>query len=250
MDPAWIDARGIDSRGRDCLASMGIYLFNRKALVDLLTKTDYHDFGREIFPASVRSHNVQVHLFDGYWEDIGTIRSFFDANLALGGTDRPFDLADDQNPIYTRARFLAPSRIEGATIRNTLLADGCIVEAGTTIENSVIGVRCHIGRNVTIRNSILMGVDYYQSEKERAESIAAGRPPLGIGEGSLIETAIIDKNAAIGRNVRIANERGIQACGELPEMVIADGIVVIQKGAVLPDGWQVPSDVALAGYHA
>ncbi len=142
MDPAWIDERGIPSAGRDCLASMGIYLFNREALVKLLTKTDYHDFGREIFPAAARTHRVQVHLFDGYWEDIGTIRSFYDANLALAAPERPFDLASATAPIYSRARFLPPSRIDGATIRNSLVADGCAIEEGAVIENSVIGLRC------------------------------------------------------------------------------------------------------------
>jgi glucose-1-phosphate adenylyltransferase len=238
MDPAWIDARGIPSRGRDLLASMGIYLFNRQALVDLLTKTDYHDFGREIFPAAVRSHQVHVHLFDGYWEDIGTIRSFYDANLALAATDRPFDLADQQNPIYTRARFLAPSRIDGATVRNSLISDGCTIEAGATIENSVIGLRCRIGKNVVIRNSVLMGADFYDTPQEAQASAARGEPPVGIGENSVIEGAIIDKNACIGRNVRVTNSRGLDTSEETSQAMIADGIVVVQKGAILPDGWK------------
>ncbi len=237
MDPTWIDGRGIPSRGRDLLASMGIYLFDRTALVDLLTKTDYHDFGREIFPAAVRTHQVHVHLFDGYWEDIGTIRSFYDANLALAAADRPFDLADEQNPIYTRARFLAPSRIDGATVRNSLVSDGCTIEAGATIENSVVGLRCRIGRNVQIRNSVLMGADFYDTPAEAQACTAQGEPPLGIGENSIIEGAIIDKNCRIGRNVRVANDRGLQTTEENGPAMIADGIVVVQKGAILPDNW-------------
>ena len=237
MDPAWIDRRGIPSRGRDLLASMGIYLFDRASLVDLLTKTDYHDFGREIFPAAVRTHKVHVHLFDGYWEDIGTIRSFYDANLALAAANRPFDLADQENPIYTRARFLPPSRIDGATVQNSLVSDGCTIEAGATIENSVVGLRCRIGRNVRIRNSVLMGADFYDTPEEALACAARGEPPLGIGENSVIEGAIIDKNCRIGRNVRVINDHGVETTAENGPAMIADGIVVVQKGVILPDGW-------------
>jgi glucose-1-phosphate adenylyltransferase len=239
MDPAWIDAHGIASRGRDCLASMGIYLFNREALVNLLTKTDYHDFGREIFPASTRTHRVHVHLFDGYWEDIGTIRSFFEANLALAAPDRPFDLASATAPIYTRARFLPPSRFDGATVRGSLIADGCAIEDGALVENSVIGVRCHIGRGATIRNSVLLGVDEYETAAEAAAAAAAGQPPMAVGQGTVIERAIIDKNCRIGRHVRIANDAGVETSEETPEAMIRDGIACVQKGAVLPDGWKM-----------
>jgi len=239
MDPAWIDAQGIPSGGRDCLASMGIYLFNREALVKLLTKTDYHDFGREIFPAATRTHRVQVHLFDGYWEDIGTIRSFYDANLALAAANRPFDLASANAPIYTRARFLAPSRLDGVTVRNSLIADGCAIEAGVIIENSVIGLRCRIERDVTIRNAILIGSDEYESPEEVAQAAAAGLPRVGIGAGTVIDGAIIDKNCRIGRNVRIANDSGVDVSEETPEAMIRDGIACVQKGAILPDNWRM-----------
>jgi glucose-1-phosphate adenylyltransferase len=237
MAPSWIDARGVESKGRDCLASMGIYLFNRETLVKLLTKTDYHDFGREIFPAATRTHRVGIHLFDGYWEDIGTIRSFYEANLALATPQAPFDLASATAPIYTRARFLPPSRLDGVTLRNSLVADGCVIEAGTTIENSVIGLRCRIGRGVTIRNSILMGSDDYQSTADAAQAAAAGQPPQGIGSGSVIEGAIIDKNCHIGRDVRVLNARGVDTSEETPEAMIRDGVACVQKGATLPDGW-------------
>jgi glucose-1-phosphate adenylyltransferase len=239
MEPAWIDARGIASRGRDCLASMGIYVFNREALVRLLTKTDYHDFGREIFPAAARSTRVQVHLFDGYWEDIGTIRSFYEANLALAATDRPFELASPAQPIYSRARFLPPSRIDGATVRHSLIADGCAIEEGAIIENSVIGVRCHIGRGVSIRNSVLLGVDEYETAADAHKAAAAGQPPMAIGEGTHIEGAIVDKNCRIGRHVRIANDSGAETSEETPEAMIRDRIVCVQKGAVLADGWRL-----------
>ena len=240
MDPAWIDACGIPSRGRDLLASMGIYLFNRQALIDLLTKTDYSDFGREIFPASVRTHRVQVHLFDGYWEDIGTIRSFYEANLALAAVDRPFDLASADAPIFSRARFLPPTRIDGATIRNSLVADGCMIEEGTTIENSVVGLRSRIGRNVTIRNSVLMGNDYYDPPGDSPAACRLDQPPLGIGHGTVIEGAIIDKNCRIGAGVRIANDRNVETSEEAGEAMIADGIACVGREAILPEGWRMP----------
>ncbi len=239
MEPSWIDAHGIESRGRDCLASMGIYLFNREKLVRLLTETDHHDFGRGLFPAAVESTKVQVHLYDGYWEDIGTIRSFFEASLMLAAADRPFDLASATQPIYSRARFLAPSRMDGATIRHSLIADGCAIEEGAVIENSVIGVRCQIGRDVKIKNSILMGVDTYETAETARQAAVDGQPLVAVGEGTEIEGALIDKNCRIGKRVRIANDAGVDTSDETPEAMIRDGIVCVQRGAVLPDGWKL-----------
>lgn len=238
-DPAWIDSQGIESRGRDCLASMGIYLFDRDALVDVLQKTDYQDFGKEIFPASIRSRHVQVHLFDGYWEDIGTIRSFYEANLSLATSAPPFDLTSVEAPIYTRPRFLPPSRIEGATVRGSLVADGCIIAEGAVVENSIVGLRCHIGRDAVIRNSVVMGNDYYESEEDLAEDRRNGHPPLGIGSGTRIEGAIVDKNCHIGHNVQIINAQGLDSAEETEHGMICDGVVVLPKGAVIPDGWKL-----------
>jgi glucose-1-phosphate adenylyltransferase len=215
---------------------MGIYLFNRDTLLDVLQKTDYRDFGKEVFPASIRSRHVQVHLFDGYWEDIGTIKSFFEANLELAKPDASFTLALPGAPVYSRARFLPPTRIEGATIVNSLIADGSTIEAGAIIENSVIGLRCLIGRDVQIRNSILMGNDYYEAPEELAARTAGGLP-LGVGPGSRIEQAIIDKNCRMGRGVQILNHRGVETSEETPCGMIRDGIVVIPKDTTLPDGW-------------
>jgi len=234
-DPAWIDARGIPSRGRDCLASMGIYLFHRDALVDALRKTDYRDFGKEVFPASIHARRVQVHLFDGYWEDIGTIKSFYEANLELARPDARFDLSPPEAPIYTRARFLPPTRIDAATIRGSFIADGSIIESGAVIENSLIGLRCRIGRNVTIRNSILMGSDWYETPDMIADCRSRSEPPLGIGEGSHVEGAILDKNCRIGQNVRVVNAQGVDRTDETPHGMIRAGIVVLAKGTILPD---------------
>jgi glucose-1-phosphate adenylyltransferase len=231
-DPAWIDAQGIASGGRDCLASMGIYLFNRDTLIDVLEKTEYRDFGKEVFPASIRARRVHLHLFDGYWEDIGTIKSFYEANLSLATTDAPFELATPGAPIYSRARFLPPSRLDGAQVRGSLMADGCAIGRDTVIENSVIGLRCQIGRGVVIRNSILMGHDYYQAP----DKSPSGRPPLGVGDGAHIEGAIVDKNCRIGQGVRVANSAGVDATEENEHGMIRDGIVVIPKDTTLPDG--------------
>jgi glucose-1-phosphate adenylyltransferase len=236
-DPAWIDAQGVASKGRTCLASMGIYLFNRQTLIDALEKTPYRDFGKEVFPASMRTHRVQCHLFDGYWEDIGTIKSFFEANLQLADPSPAFDLSLPGAPIYTQGRFLPPTRIDRATIRGSLVADGCRIEQGAVVENSVIGLRCAIGPNVTIRNSILMGNDFYELPHEIAADAAAGITPLGVGAGSHIEGAIIDKNCRIGCNVRAINTSGVENSEETPFGMIRDGIFVVAKGTTLPNGW-------------
>jgi glucose-1-phosphate adenylyltransferase len=240
-EPAWLDARGIDSRGRDCLASMGIYLFNRDTLVELLRKSDYQDFGKEVFPMSIRARRVQMYPFDGYWEDIGTIRSFFEANLALARVPPPFDFESKLGPIYTHARSLPPARIDGATIKESLLADGCIIESGARIERSVIGLRCHIGRNVSISNSVLMGADFYPICGGTAESGGKlHQPRLGVGEGSTICGAIVDKNCQIGKNVHIECETKEPPDADFENVSIRDGITVVHKEAVLPDGWRFP----------
>ena len=236
MDPAWIDAQGIESGGRDCLASMGIYIFNRDFLVEVLKKTSYEDFGKEVFPAAFRSRHVQMHLFDGYWEDIGTIRAFYDANLSLASPDPPFHLASPTAPVYSRARYLPPSLMEGAKIDSSLIADGCRIGKGAVIENSVIGLRCIIGEGVTIKDSIIMGADFYE-QKDKNRPCGPNHPVVGIGDGSVIEGAIVDKNCRIGKNVRVVNEQGIENGEDSDICVIRDGIPVVVKDAVLKDGW-------------
>lgn len=235
MDPSWIDSRGIASLGRDCLANMGIYVFNAKTLLDVLTKTDYHDFGKEVFPASIRSRRVQVHLFDGYWEDVGTIRAYYDSCLSLANPNPPFELAAPGASIFSRPEFLPPSRIDGAQIRASLIADGCRVGDGTLIENSVIGSRCVIGSGVTIRDSIIMGADEYEFANERP----VGLPAIGIGDGSLLQGAIVDKNCRIGRNVRIVNELGLENSVDADDLLVRDGIPIVVKDACLADGWRL-----------
>ena len=239
-DPAWIDNRGVKSNGRDLLASMGIYVFNRRTLVDVLSKTNYADFGREVFPAAVRSRNVQMHLFDDYWEDIGTIRSFYEANLSLASDNPPLILSSPDAPVFSRPRFLPPTRIGNSRISNSLIADGCRIGHGTTIENSVIGLRCMVADKVTIRNSIIMGADYYEEHSPTAVSPGSEYPLLEIGEGVFIDGAIIDKNCRIGRNARIVNELRVEEADSIDGVcMIRDRIPVIVKGSTLPSGWQI-----------
>jgi glucose-1-phosphate adenylyltransferase len=235
-DPKWIDARGIPSHGRQYMASMGIYLFNRDVLVQSLERTNYQDFGKEIFPASIRAKHVQVHLFDGYWEDIGTINAFYEANLALVDANPPFRFDDEQNRIFTRPRYLPASRIDGAMIKRSLIADGCRIEAGAHIEHSLVGIRCSIGTNAMVRNSILMGADYYRTPDD-VDDDNPDLPPIGIGAWSQIDGAIVDKNCRIGKNVIVKLPAGFPRNGEHGPIVVNDGIIVIPKGAVLPDGW-------------
>jgi glucose-1-phosphate adenylyltransferase len=239
MDPAWLDRQGIESRGRDCLASMGLYIFDRDLLFDVLEKTNYEDFGKEVFPAAIRSKRVQVHLFDGFWEDIGTIRAFYDANLSLTWKNPPFDFVSPEAPVYSRARFLPPTMIEGATVKSSLIADGCRIGKGAVIENSVVGLRCVIGENAVIRDSVLMGADFTETEEELATAVRKGLPPVGIGDGSEILGAILDKNCRIGKNVRIVNASGCDSSDEFDPCLIRDGIPILIKDSTLPDNWKM-----------
>ena len=232
----WMAGRGIHSKGRPFLASMGIYLFNRDTLIQLLNAPPLAtDFGKEIFPRSIRSHHVQAHLFDGYWEDLGTIKSYHEASLALASDQPPFDFHSTEGVIYTRMRFLPASRVSGARLEQCLISDGCIIQPDTRIERSVMGVRSRIGRSVTIRDSVVIGSDRFETEAERSEDERRGVPSFGVGDGSVIERAILDKDCRIGRNVRIINRRNVQD-DEGRHYVIRDGIVVIPKGTSVPDG--------------
>jgi glucose-1-phosphate adenylyltransferase len=238
MEPEWFARRGFPAAESACLASMGIYLFHRDTLLAALEKTNYSDFGKEVFPASIRSRRVQVHVFDDYWEDIGTIRAFFDANIQLADSCPAFDLCSATAPIYTRTRSLPPTRMDGATVVKSLVADGCVIGSGTVIENSVIGLRCQIGKNVTIKNSVIMGADYYETPDQLAGDQSAGRPPIGIGDGALVDGAIVDKNCHIGAGAQvIADPRQIdRVVGDQFELL--DGLIVIPKGASLREGWR------------
>ncbi|MFN3189307.1 MAG: glucose-1-phosphate adenylyltransferase [Aureliella sp.] len=237
MDPAWIDSQGVESKGRDCLASMGLYIFNRDLLFEILEKTDYEDFGKEVFPAAIRSRKVQVHMFDDYWEDIGTIKAFYDSNLQLAQPDPPFDLVSPMAPVFTRARFLPPTIVEGATVEGSLIAEGCRIGSGSVIENSVIGNRCLIGENVVIKNSIVMGADYFDTDDEVDQHVKHGEPPVGIGSGSKIINAILDKNCQIGENCVVENTRGLDESDDFYPCYVREGIPIVVKGGMLVDNW-------------
>jgi glucose-1-phosphate adenylyltransferase len=218
---------------RPYLGSMGIYIFKMKVLSELL-ESEHDDFGGDVLPAAIDSHRVVGYSFDGYWEDIGTIGTFYRANLALAEPAPPFSFHDPVNPIYTRPRFLPGSRIYGVNLDRVKLADGCVIE-GAEIQNAVIGIRSIIGEDVILRHCVMMGADYYEGESKGSP---AGAPPMGIGRGSRIEGAIIDKNARIGQGVVIEPHHGRPDI-DTETWSIRDGIVVIPKHAVLPDGTQI-----------
>jgi glucose-1-phosphate adenylyltransferase len=233
---AWIDKQGIVSGGRQFLASMGIYMFERKALFDLLNARPLAtDFGKEIFPRSIHTHHVQAHLFDGYWEDLGTVKSYHEANLALTNELPPFDFHSLEGVIYTRMRFLPASQVRGAQLERCLIADGCVIQPGTKITHSVIGLRSRIGRDVTIKDSVVIGADRFETDAEHASNKEKGIPNVGIGSNTVIDNAILDKDCRVGNNVRIVNQRKVQE-EEGVNYVIREGIVVIPKGIVVPDG--------------
>jgi glucose-1-phosphate adenylyltransferase len=231
----WLERRGIESRGRQFLASMGIYLFHRETLFGLLNTTPRAtDFGKEIFPRTLKTHRVQAHLFDGYWEDLGTIKSYHEANLALAGDQPPFDFHSHEGVIYTRMRFLPASRVSGAELYQCLISDGCVVEAGTRMTRCVVGVRSRIGRDVVLRDTVIIGADRFETDAERAANRLRNIPNFTVGDGSTIQRAILDKDCRIGHNVQLVNRRNIQN-DDGENYVIRDGIIVIPKAVVIPD---------------
>lgn len=235
----WMQRRGVASNGRNYLASMGIYLFKKEALLDLLnTPSQAKDFGREVFPQALATHQVHAHLFDGYWEDLGTIKAYHEASLALAGRNPPFDFHTPHGVIYTRMRFLPASRIAAASLTDCLISDGCVIEPATRIERSIVGVRSRIGSNVQLRDTIVIGADRYETDEERNANARNGVPNLTIGDNTIIEGAILDKDCRIGSNVKIVNHAKMPD-DEKPNYVIRDGIIVIPRGQVIPDGTEI-----------
>jgi len=222
------------AEGRIYLASMGIYIFNRKLLYELLTGNDRTDFGKEIIPDSIAHHRVASYQYEGYWTDIGTIPSFFEANLGLTDDIPKFNLFDAQ-PIFTRARMLPPSKVSGTHLEKTLIADGCIINA-SHIYRSIIGIRTRIGVDTIIENCYVMGNDNYQTLAQIAESNEANSPIMGIGDRCCIKNAIIDKNTYIGDDVKINCGNKKLEDGDYGTHTVQDGIVVIKKRAIIPHG--------------
>ncbi len=218
---------------RPFMASMGIYVFSTDMLRQLLEEPG-DDFGHDIVPRSIDKRRVMGYIFDGYWADIGTIRRFYEINIEMSAPRGPFELYNPNWPIYTRPRFLPPSEVHASRLDQVLLADGCHIYE-SDIANSVIGLRSIIGPNATIRSSVIMGADYYETKAEKAYNRRIGRPYIGIADGAYIEGALIDKNAYIGRNVQIRSVAG-QPDSDHENWFVRDGLVIVPKSAVIPDG--------------
>jgi glucose-1-phosphate adenylyltransferase len=225
---------GGERSGAPFLASMGIYVFKPEILLELLEHNpDANDFGREILPTALGSHRLAAHLFRGYWEDIGTIHSFYRANLALA-TEGQYPLYDPDFPLYTRPRYLSPTLIGLARIEDSLIAEGSVL-GRASIKNSIIGIRSRIGNDSSLDGVLLMGNDRYETDQMRMAAEAKGLPAQGIGADTVIERAIVDKNARVGRGVRLTNRKGhVNWDGE--DLYVRDGIVVVPRHAVVADG--------------
>jgi glucose-1-phosphate adenylyltransferase len=226
-----------EATARPFLASMGIYVFKYDLLEKLLAQDPTaFDFGRNIIPAAISGRNVQAYMFDGYWEDIGTISAFYEANIDLTSRMPKFNLFDTDAPIFTRSRYLPPSKIIDCEIHDSIISEGCIINTAN-ITRSIIGLRSRIEAGTRIESSILMGADYYQSIEEMRLEIKAGIPRMGVGENTIIRRAIVDKNTRIGANVRLLNESGAEnADGDGENYFIRDRIIIVPKNAVIADG--------------
>jgi glucose-1-phosphate adenylyltransferase len=233
----WIEGRGIRCGGRHYLANMGIYLFRTEFLFEVLNARPLAtDFGKEVFPRNL-GKKIYAHLFDGYWEDLGTIKSYHDSSLALGEKEPPFDFFAPEGLIYTRMRNLPASRVDGATLKRSLIADGCRIGDGTVIDHCLLGVRSRIGSNCRVTDTVLIGSDKFQTAADEAADQRAGRPPLNVGDGVVIRNAILDKDCRIGHGVKILNEANREEYDEPTGLWhVRDGIVCVPRGAAIPDG--------------
>jgi len=225
------------AQGRNYLASMGIYVFNKEILYQFLNEVHPNatDFGKEIIPDSIASYKVLSYQYDGYWTDIGNIYSFFEANIALTQDVPLFNLFDSGQKVYTRARMLPPAKVSGTIINKAILAEGCIIHA-KEVTSSVVGIRARVGKDTVIKNTYIMGCDYYENIDQIQQKNKKGIPILGIGERCIIDNAIIDKNCSIGNDVNIKGGAHLEKVDH-PLYTIKDGIVVVKKGAVIPNGY-------------
>jgi len=233
----WVSDTGeaMKAQGRNYLASMGIYVFNKEILYQFLNEVHATatDFGKEIIPDSIAHYKVLSYQYDGYWTDIGNIYSFFEANIALTQDVPLFNLFDSTQTVYTRARMLPPAKVSGTIINKAIIAEGCIIHA-KEVTNSVIGIRSRIGKDTVIKNCYIMGCDYYETIDQMSKKNEKGEPILGIGERCVIEDAIVDKNCSIGNDVQIKGGAHHEKVDH-PLYTIKDGIVVIKKGAFIPN---------------
>lgn len=242
-DPAVIDSLVIGpeienslpkpSKVARCLASMGIYVFNKESLYDALLDVSLNDFGKEIIPGMLGKRKLGAFIFDDYWEDIGTIRAFFEANLALTDTVPPFNFFEQERVIYTHTRYLPASKTTRATVDHAIIADGCILRE-TSVKRAVIGVRSIIREGTRLENVVMMGQDFFETPDQLEENHTRGIPNMGIGQNCVIEDAIIDKNARIGNNVKLS-PKGKPERFEQGDIVIRDGVLIVTKNAIIPD---------------
>ncbi len=235
----WVSDTGkeMKDQGRNYLASMGIYVFNKEILYQFLNEVHATatDFGKEIIPDSIAHYKVLSYQYDGYWTDIGNIYSFFEANISLTEDVPLFNLFDSTQTVYTRSRMLPPAKISGTIIKKAIIAEGSIILA-KEVSNSVVGIRSRIGKDTLIKNTYIMGCDYYETMDQINKKNAKGEPILGIGERCIIENAIVDKNCSIGNDVQIKGGNHLEKIDH-PLYTIKDGIVVIKKGAFIPNGF-------------
>ncbi|MBC5838309.1 glucose-1-phosphate adenylyltransferase [Flavobacterium muglaense] len=225
------------SEGKKYLASMGIYIFNRKLLVELMSNPDTKDFGKEIIPQAVGKKKILSYQYEGYWTDIGNIDSFFEANIGLTDDVPKFNLFDNDNKIYTRPRLLPPSKFNNTLIEKSLISEGCIISA-KEIKKSVVGIRSRIGDDTIVQNSYIMGNDFYQSIDVMEEDKANSKILMGIGERCFINNALVDKNCRIGNDVYINGGKHLEDFSN-DLYSIREGIVVIKKGSVIPDNYKI-----------
>jgi glucose-1-phosphate adenylyltransferase len=221
------------SAERPYVASMGIYLFRRDVLVSLLEDPTAIDFGHQVLPLAIDRYNCYGHLFDDYWEDLGTVGAFYKANINLTSSAPHFNFYDMSSPIYTHARFLPPSRIERCDVKESIIAEGSQLQ-GASMTGSIVGIRSVVGENVVLDHTLIMGADYYEDDEDRSYNWQMGIPNVGIGKGSVLRKAIVDKNAHIGSNVRLLNEAGLQEF-DGAGYYIRDGIIIVPKHGVVPD---------------
>jgi len=236
MPDNFVDEDNREAR-KEYLASMGIYIFNTETLIKCLD-SQYSDFGKELIPEAINKYRVKGFIYRGYWEDIGTIRSFYEANLNLASTFPLFNLYDELKPIYSKRTDLPPSKINACTFRNALAGEGSII-TDAFISNSLIGIRTIIDSGASLENVYCMGADFYETDDQRRENIEKGIPNIGIGAGTIIRNAIVDKNVRIGRNCRIGIDSNNRKDGDYNNYFIKEGLVIICKNACLSDGTSI-----------
>jgi glucose-1-phosphate adenylyltransferase len=232
------DAGGAARESKPFIASMGVYVFSRRVLFDVLGRDNAKDFGREIIPAAINQFRVQAHLFRGYWADVGTVDSFYDANIMLTRPDAPFKFYDPRQPIYTHPRFLPGSRLHDCTVRDATIAEGCYLER-CTVEQSIVGIRTTIQAGAVVRRSVLLGADFYDADDDNAGGgDRRGTPSLGIGRDAVLDKVIVDKNARIGDGAHLVNEQGVRHL-DGDGYFIRDGVIVVPKSGVIKPGTRI-----------